>query len=138
MKRTGGCACGALRYDVAGEPRLMAACHCKACQRRTGSAHGVGCFFKADDVQVVSGDYATYRRTADSGRVVTFRFCPECGTTVMWKGDAMPDGVAVAGGTFDETDWIRPARHVWTSQAQAWYAFPDETEKLETVPSAKK
>ncbi|MEX0347505.1 MAG: GFA family protein [Rhizobiaceae bacterium] len=128
MKLTGGCACGACRYEVDGEPTGMAACHCQACQKRTGSAFGFGCFFAEKDVTISAGEdnFTVYDRIAESGRLVSHRFCGTCGTTVMWKPERLPDGIAIAAGTFDDTGWIKPSAFFWVSKAQNWFAFSDD------------
>lgn len=134
MKQTGSCACGAFKYEVSSEPKGVAACHCKACQRRTGSAFGMGVFFNAKNVEILSGNYGNYMHTADSGRSKTNMFCKSCGTTVMWTAEAMPDGIAIAGGTFDDTAWIQPKLHAWASQSHAWFTFPEDIPVLQTSP----
>ena len=133
MRLTGGCACGAFRYEVNGEPIGMAACHCKACQRRTGSAFGIGCFFEEKNVSIIAGEdnFSVFDRTSDAGRFISHRFCQSCGTTVMWKPERLPHGIAIAGGTFDETDWIRPGAYFWVSKAQAWFSIPDDMPQFE-------
>ena len=73
-KRTGACACGAIRYEVTGEPFLVHNCHCKSCQRLTGTAFKMGSYWSEESVRVVSGDMTTYSRKADSGRTVETKF----------------------------------------------------------------
>lgn len=130
-KQTGRCACGNVRFEVVGEPSRVTACHCKECQRRTGSAFGVGCYYSAGDFKLTTGITKTFRRSSASGRWVTFQFCPECGTTVFWHAEAVPTLVGVAAGTFDDTDCIAPKRHVWASSAQKWITFPEGAEILQ-------
>ena len=71
-----------------------------------------------------------FERSSESGRWVTLRFCPNCGTTVMWDLEAVPDGIGIAGGTFDDTDWLDPKLHVWARQAQNWVTIPGDAEVL--------
>src|SRR5688572_25172547 len=101
--RTGGCACGAVRYEATGEPRRIAVCHCKDCQRRTGSAFGVACYFPRASVRLLGGETRTFERRSDAGRRVTLRFCERCGTTVLWDIEVVPDLVGIAAGTLDDT-----------------------------------
>ena len=105
-KRTGACACGAVRYEVAGDPLLMHNCHCKGCQRLTGSAFKMGSYWPEDSVKIVSGSMTKYSREADSGRTVTSQFCKICGTTVVTIAEAQPGRIGLAVGTFDDTTWI--------------------------------
>ncbi len=133
--KRGGCACGQLRFEIKGVSIGAAACHCSACQKRTGSAFGVGCFFKLDSMEIIAGEYACYERIADSNRSVTYRFCPQCGSSVMWLSEAMPSGIGIAGGSFDDRSWIQPSKHAWTKEAQGWFSFTDGIETLEKATS---
>jgi hypothetical protein len=128
----GGCACGAVRYRVKNAPFRTSACHCRACQRRTGSAFGVGIYFKDGDFELLRGTVRCYEFNSDeSGRWLRMEFCVNCGTTVSWTAEAFPGGRGVAGGTFDDTGWLNIDRHVWTRSAHHWMAFPPGVERLE-------
>jgi len=126
--RRGGCACGAVRYEVTGAPFHLAACHCKLCQRRTGSAFGISCFFATRSLRVLQGDLKTWERSSDSGRMVQCHFCRICGSTVLWNLDVFPDATGIAGGCFDDTDWIQPENHGSASMAHKWMCFPLDVE----------
>ena len=129
--RTGQCACGAVRYEVVGEPRRVSVCHCKDCQRRTGSAFGIACYFLRASVRLLSGATRTYERRSDAGRRVRLRFCERCGTTVLWEAEVVPELVGIAAGTFDDTGWLAPKLHVWARSAQGWVRFPEDAEILD-------
>ena len=86
MERTGQCHCGALRVITTGEPDRVYLCHCQACQRRTGTAFHFGASFPKEQVRL-DGERTVYERDADSGYRIRFHFCPNCGTTLYWKGD---------------------------------------------------
>ena len=131
MEKSGGCACGSVRYVVTGEPVRTGVCYCKDCQKRTGSAFGMGCFFPKDKVEISQGSTKTYSRTAESGNTVSIQFCPDCGTSVLWTTEALPHAVGVAGGTFDDTDWLEPQLHVWAKSAQKWITMPAGVEVLQ-------
>ena len=119
--REGGCACGAVRYRTTGAPLRTSICHCRSCQRRTGSAFGVNVYFKDDDFQVTRGALKSYEyRSDESQRWLTMEFCPGCGTTVTWTLEVVPGGRGVAAGTFDDTSWLRIERHAWTRSKQHW------------------
>jgi hypothetical protein len=131
MVYNGSCACGAVRYEANGEPRRVSVCHCKDCQRRTGSTFGLACYFPRANVRLLAGTTKTFERISEAGRWVRLRFCETCGTTVLWHAEAVPDLVGVAAGTFDDTDWISPKLHVWARSAQGWLRFPEDAEVLE-------
>jgi len=96
--------CGAVRYRVTNAPFRTGVCHCRFCQRRTGSAFGVGVYFKKTDFQLIRGELKCYEHKSDeSGRWLRMEFCPACGTTVTWTLELFPDGRGVAGGSFDQS-----------------------------------
>ena len=113
--RTGGCACRAVRYEAIGEPRRLSVCHCKDCQRRTGSAFGIACYFPREQVRLLGGATRTFERSSEAGRWVRLQFCETCGTTVHWQAEALPDLVGIAAGTLDDTGWVAPQLHVWAT-----------------------
>ena len=77
----GGCQCGAVRYRIEGDPVSLIACHCKECQRQSGSAFGMSLVVRTTDFKL-TGDVKIYRRPSDSGKHVNCAFCPECGTRI--------------------------------------------------------
>jgi hypothetical protein len=121
----GGCSCRAVRYRTTNAPRLASVCHCTFCQHKSGSAFGIGVYFKSDDVEFLSGTLRIYEHRSDaSGRWIRNEFCVNCGSTVTWTLEAMPDGRGIAGGTFDDPHWFEIARHSWTRSAHRWVAIP--------------
>lgn len=117
--RSGSCACGQLQVTCCGEPRLVSVCHCLACQRRTGSTYGVAVFFMKEDLRT-EGRTNTYRRSSDSGHPITFRFCPDCGSTVFWEPERKPDMVAVAVGAFADPAFPPPTKSAWEEYRHPW------------------
>ena len=119
--REAACSCGQLRLTCRGDPVRVSMCHCLACQRRTGSTFGVQAWYPKGQVQPAEGIAKQYVRRADSGRTVTFNFCSDCGGTVFWEAEQVPDLFAVAVGTFADPDFEKPSlsvrerrRHPWT------------------------
>ena len=119
MSRTAQCACGALRIEASGEPELVIACHCQACQRRTGSAYGVGAYFRNDIVRI-EGPSTAFVRQAPEGRLLRNHFCPTCGTTLFWRADRLPHLVGIAVGGFKEATFFRPTVSIWESAGHCW------------------
>ncbi len=79
----GGCVCGSVRYRITGDPIAATVCHCRFCQRRTGSAFSQPVFFKADQVGFSGGPMKMYVHHSDeSHRWLRMQFCARCGTTV--------------------------------------------------------
>ncbi|MGO4174671.1 GFA family protein [Bosea sp. TAF32] len=108
------CSCGQLRVACQGEPAIVALCHCRECQMRTGSAYGVAALFAREAI-VTSGGHADYNRPADSGLRVPNHFCPRCGSTVFWESSRRPELRVVAVVAFADPD-SRPRRRVFFEQ----------------------
>jgi hypothetical protein len=123
--REGGCLCGAVRYRASGEPSRTVVCHCRFCQRCTGSAFAIWPTFAQAQVQT-RGDLSAYEHRSDeSGRWIRLFFCALCGTTLTSAFEKGAGEVAILGGTFDDTSWItRIDRHVWTRSRQHWLPLP--------------
>jgi hypothetical protein len=119
MARTATCSCGALSITTTGEPRRISACHCLACQKRTGSAFGVAVFFTEDQASP-KGPSQTYARLGDSGSSLEFHFCPSCGSTVFWRPAFRPGLIAVAYGCFGEDAPAGPSQAVYGDHRRAW------------------
>lgn len=113
------CSCGAVALSLSGPSRLVAACHCIDCQRRTGAPFGVGAFYPADAV-TISGAPKEYVRSAASGGKVRSYFCPDCGSTVYWKADNLPAMIGVAVGTIADPNYPAPIRSVFEQSKHAW------------------
>lgn len=122
MKRSACCSCGQLSIAAEGEPVKISACHCRACQRRTGSAFGVAVFFKREQV-VTSGESTSYIRSGDSGHSIEFRFCSMCGSTVFWMPEFRKGLVAVALGCFAEPSTLVPTQGVYEESRLDWVSF---------------
>ena len=85
QKRTGGCLCGAVRFEVKGDPEMLHACHCRNCQLMIGSAFAICLYFPEQDITITSGDLTTFVRSCDSGRTIDIHFCQTCGSTLVWE-----------------------------------------------------
>src|SRR6516164_5441386 len=100
IQRVGECHCGALKVIAAGEPERVYLCHCKACQRRTGTAFHFGVTYRRSRVRL-AGQYKIYQRGADSGSQIRFYFSPNCGSNLRWESERNPMVCGVAGGALD-------------------------------------
>ncbi|MGI9423423.1 MAG: GFA family protein [Hyphomicrobiaceae bacterium] len=113
------CCCGQLSVTCRGEPGSVSMCHCLACQKRTGSTYGLAAFFTRDAVSI-SGTASSFSRRSDSGHVVMFHFCPECGSTVYWEPRRKPDTIAVAVGAFADPTFPAPGKSHHTAHRHHW------------------
>jgi hypothetical protein len=125
--RTAACACGQLTVTCSGEPLMVSLCHCRACQRRTGSTYGIGAFFPRAAI-VVGGAMRDFIRPSDSGFDVTHHFCPDCGSTVWWEPARKPDLIAVASGAFADPQFPAPTQSVNERHRHTWVdlTFPSK------------
>jgi len=132
-KFTGGCLCGAVRYECSAEPVVSGFCHCRDCQRETGSAFGSTLFVPRNAV-TIRGDVRYYETTGDSGNVVSRGFCPTCGARLFGKPALLPEVTAIRAGSLDDPSWFRPERHIFVSSAQPWDFINPELPRFAKMP----
>jgi hypothetical protein len=95
---TGHCLCGGVSFSAKAAPQMTGQCHCKDCQRASGTGHMSLAFFKREDVDI-KGQTASFAATADSGNINTRHFCPRCGGRVYGENSARPGMVGSRGGS---------------------------------------
>lgn len=117
---TGGCACGAVRYECTAEPLGSINCHCRDCQRASGTAYASVLRVPAASFRVIKGEARFYSVKADSGNTVSRGFCAECGSPLFSRLSGMPDVVGVRAGSLDDPSWHRPTMDIFTASAQPW------------------
>jgi len=125
MARTGRCQCGDINYALDGEPLMTYACHCKDCQKRTGSAFSMGTIFPLTAL-TVSGELSSWERTSDAQETNTRMSCAGCGNIIYGVGSATPTIIKLQTGTLDDTRDISPQAHIWTRSAQHWIKLPSD------------
>jgi hypothetical protein len=131
---TGGCLCGQVRYTITGEPAFSGLCHCRNCQRYTGSAFEAVIAYPTPSVSV-QGELKTYDDTGDSGQPVHRRFCPNCGSGVMAEVDVLPGLTIVLAGTLDDPAVFKPTMDVYWSSAQPWVHTGGERTRFQKMPT---
>ena len=130
---TGHCLCGAVQFKIKAEPVMTGQCHCKDCQRASGTGHMSLAFFKADDIEV-KGETASYAVTADSGNTNTRHFCPKCGGRLFGENSARPGVMAVAVGAIDDNSWFKAGRVVYVMDQPAWDESDRQAPRFEMMP----
>lgn len=124
--RPGGCACGAVRYEARGEPIFVNHCHCRLCQRQTGSVGVVNAFYESDRIEVVSGTLAEATLQAGSGGDHTIARCSQCGTALFSYYPRVGRlGAGIRVGSFDDPDAFTPTAVVFTESKMPWVALPE-------------
>lgn len=131
----GGCACGAVRYECSGEPVMAFNCHCRDCQRASGTAYAFGLVFPAEAVSVTRGALRFHRATADSGNAVARGFCGECGSPLLATQAAFPVRIVYAA-SLDDPRGLRPTMDVFTSSAQPWDHMDEALPKFPRGPGS--
>jgi len=127
--KSGGCQCGAIRFELAGDAVDVYACHCLECRKQSASAFGISVLHAPGDLKVVRGEPKTWQRDTNSGDVLTCWFCPTCGTR-LWH--AAGDVISVKGGSLDTTP--EPRGHIWTSRKLPWVILPADLPTSEGEP----
>ncbi|MBV8565786.1 MAG: GFA family protein [Methylobacteriaceae bacterium] len=120
----GGCACAAVRYRLASAPMFVHCCHCRDCQRQTGSAFVINALIEADRVQVLSGEVKPSNMPTDSGRPHTIFRCPVCGTALWSEYGGRSALRFVRVGTLDDPTSLQPDVHIYVRSKLPWVALP--------------
>jgi hypothetical protein len=116
---SGGCTCGAIRYEITAEPVRSFQCQCRDCQRDTGGGHASVMVFPRAAMQI-SGDVVENPRTADSGAEIRKGFCGHCGSPLYNKPQSVPDMIGVHVGTLDDPSGFEPEIVVFASRGHSW------------------
>jgi hypothetical protein len=121
---TGGCLCGAIRYEISEPPLFAGYCHCTRCQRRTGSAAAASARIAPGSLRIVSGEELIRAYEPPDG--FAKEFCSACGGALWSRSPSDPDCVSVRLGTFDGDPGIRPSYHQFVAYAAPWEPLPDD------------
>src|SRR5262245_22297447 len=125
MKLEGGCACGAVRYALTADPLIVHACHCRDCQRLTGSAFVINIWIERRFVELKSQAPRSFQLTAGTGKGHDVFFCGACATTLWSRYHAPPgDTLFVRAGTLDRPDAVAPDVHIFTRSKLPWVQLP--------------
>ena len=131
---TGGCLCGKVRYSAIADPIFMGVCHCKDCQRATGSAFEAVIAVPEASV-TIQGSPKSFAVKGDTGNDVRRSFCPDCGSTLMSAAAIMPNVVMLTTGTLDDSSSFKPAMQIYCDSAQPWVQLGGEMKQFPKMPS---
>jgi hypothetical protein len=121
----GGCTCRALRYSLSSEPLFVHCCHCRWCQRETGSAFAINAMIEADRVELLCGEPDVILTPSNSGKGQKIARCRECRVAVWSNYSGAGDLVRfVRVGTLDDPDLLPPDIHIFTSSKLPWVILP--------------
>lgn len=126
----GGCLCGAVRYTLTRAPNYVYFCHCRDCQRESGSPFVTDMNIDRDAV-LIAGPLTRYVRTGDSGKSIHRHFCSRCGTTLYTEFDVDPDHVSIKACSLDDPSRLEPDRHLFIIRKQPWLHLADSLTRYE-------
>ncbi len=130
---TGGCACGAIRYECSAEPLYMGNCHCRECQRVSGGAH-TSTLLVPKAALSITGEVKYHERKGDSGQTVRKGFCPNCGSPLFTQPALLGDKIGIRVGSLDDPSWFKPAMDIYTASAQPWDYMNPALPKVPKMP----
>jgi hypothetical protein len=122
-KMTGGCMCGSVRFETAGDPFLVNHCHCHSCRKHNGAAVVTLAGFKAEQVTFDGDERSIYESSPGAKRA----FCGKCGTPLTWEGDDDDLGsiCEIHISTFDNPEALVPTAHAFEPERIPWFDVAD-------------
>ena len=131
----GGCLCGKLRYKIKSTPLATVVCHCRDCQKQSGSAFSVNLVVPMADIEI-TGTETAFHCIGESGGKVERRFCADCGSPIRSLLGNMPGIAAIKAGTLDIPPTQTPNMQIWRRSAQGWLDKLPARASFETSPPA--
>lgn len=116
---SGGCLCGAIRFNCTVDPQVAAHCHCVDCRKSSGTGHCTHLVVPAAAL-AVTGTVTFYKHAADSGNIVSRGFCATCGSPIYSTNSGMPDLAFPRASVLDDPEAVTPQMVVYASRAPAW------------------
>jgi hypothetical protein len=134
-KYSGGCACGAVRFEFDTDPGFVADCYCLDCQRASGGVMATFFGIPENDFTVLSGKPKSFSYIADSGKGLDRNFCPDCGSRLFTNNaGAFPGTVFVMLGSLDNAETIKPMLEMFAKRRHAWLK-PQDFPQFSDMPS---
>ena len=127
---SGACQCGGVSYELLDSPLMVAACHCKECQKLSTSAFSITAVVDESTI-IFQGVMADWSRVADSGKTSAAKFCPTCGNRIYHYDPKDPSKLKLKPSNLSDTSIIIPTIHVWVSEKQDWYQIPDGVKRVD-------
>lgn len=138
----GACACGHVTYQMTSPPLFVHGCHCRSCQRETGTVFAQNAMIEADRVELLSGELEVIDTPSASGQGQKIHRCPKCKVAV-WSNYALSGGIGdkvnfIRVGTLENPDRFPPDIHIFTRSKQPWVTLPKDVPAVEEYYSMKK
>lgn len=129
----GGCLCGRVRYESEGTPLFSVICHCRDCQKASGTG-GVPVMGVPKATFRVTGQPANFAMAGGSSKQAIRHFCPDCGSLLFGTPEVIPDMVTIYAGSLDDPDLFRPQHTMFTRDRPCWARIDAAIPEYETVP----
>ena len=136
--REGGCSCGTVRYRLLREPMFVHCCHCRDCQRQTGTAFVLNALIETDQLEMLQGEIVQSSLPTDSGRPHAIGRCSVCGCAVWSEYGGLATLRFVRVGTLDEPHLLPPNVHIYVRSKLPWVQLPAGVPAFESYYSSKK
>jgi hypothetical protein len=120
---TGGCSCGAVRYELKTAPMFVHCCHCLLCQRQTGSAFAINALIETERI-ALTGELTRVAMPTESGRSHDIYRCPKCAVALWSDYGARPALRFVRVATLDQPHALTPDVHIFTRSKVPWVSLP--------------
>ncbi len=131
MTHQGGCHCGAVRYEVNGEPQHVALCHCNDCRKSSGAPMVAWAAFTEDQFKLVEGEPVTFNSSGSAMR----SFCPKCGSGLYYRNaEFLPGIVDIQSATLDDPEALPPGAHIQTAERLGWMETAHSLPAFERFP----
>jgi hypothetical protein len=121
MKHAGNCLCGAVQYESSADPLDVGYCHCKMCQKLSGSTVLPWASFLLENFAYTRGAPKVYRSSSHGRR----EFCGDCGSQIAFRSANRPKTVEINVGTLNEPGKFKPQYHIWCDSRIAWFEIAD-------------
>lgn len=135
LPMTGGCPCGAIRYEITLFPRLLYSCNCTDCQRASGSAFALNMPVLSRGFRILHGDPRGWHHRSPRGVEVTSRFCGDCGGRLYGERSGRAESLNLRAGTLDDTSWLMPVAQIFRRSAHPWVLPAVNAECHDTEPA---
>lgn len=136
--KEGGCDCGKVRYRLKAEPIVIKCCHCRACQRQTGSAFALNVLIEPEHVEMLGESPKAWDLETQSGHGQANMRCPHCQVSVYSVFKMAGNGVwFMRGGTLDDPSGVEPDLHIYTETKLPWVRIPEGAEQFSGFYSGK-
>lgn len=132
-ERSGGCACGAIRFKITAPPTAVGVCHCTDCQKASGGPPNYVALVPKPAFEVTKGEARVYFSKGDSGGEPGRAFCPQCGSP-LWSLPPDAPFTAVKLGALDDSSDLSPNLHLYTSSAPPWHLMHDGLPAFPKMP----